>query len=123
MTTRDDGRLIQKFSNWGRESRFRSRMVPAGPAIAIKEHVLGQVDCDRYRTHGWTPFVRVILVGLAITKISPRSGGVHSIICRWAAFGGLPFGTCRFTHSVADAPSFAGTGTSANASRYVKCAY
>jgi hypothetical protein len=41
---------------------------------------------------------------------------------RWPlrrAARGLPCGTCRFTHAVADAPLIAGTGTSANPSRYV----
>jgi len=63
----------------------------------------------------------------ALTLAIPRTYKIAPVIgtefhkrkeCRWGGHGRCAEWTCRFTPSVAHAPSFAGTATSAIGSRY-----
>jgi hypothetical protein len=54
---------------------------------------------------------------LAGQAASPTADNWRFLLHRAAR--GLPFGTCRFTPAVADAPLVAGTGTSGTVSRYM----
>jgi hypothetical protein len=78
MTTRHGTCVPQNRWNCGRESRLRCRMPPVGPARASSKTFLAKstaivtVDTvDSFRAR--------FLVVLAITKIHPRTGGVHPI--------------------------------------------